>query len=164
MNKILIKPAIQNETIFYVNNTFKKFSFSDETYDTINGRIKFINQKKIELSKLKLEGTYRYELLENPIIMLQFEYVHLNHFECEQDIFIDNCKLVDLDGFEYSVLDEELIKNEEIINALNIDKNTINKYNKLKPKIKQIVTLFFLIPDEENEYYLKINKGSIEEI
>lgn len=162
MNKILIKSAIKNESIFYINNNLK--TFDDDEYYSVNGRIKFIGYRKIKLSEYKLEKDYKHELLENPIVEITFEYVNLNHTENNKKIFANNCNLVDLDNFEFRVLDEYCLDTEEIRNYLHADSDDLCNYGKLIPKLKYKIKLFFLVPDEETDYYFEIVNGIIEEI
>lgn len=161
MNKVLISSAIKNESLFYINNNSKHFE--NPEYYSINGRIKFIGCKKIKLSEYKLKGNYKHELLENPIVEIDLEYINLNHTENSIEIFKHNCNLVDLDNFEFSVMDNFLIYNDEICDCLNLDRNIFRLYE-LIPKVKHEITLFFIVPDEETEYYFKIVNGLIEEI
>lgn len=162
MNKILIKSAIKNESVFYINNNLKKFDNNE--YYSVNGRIKFIGYRKIKLSEYKLEKNYKHELLENPIVEITFEYVNLNHTENDKIIFSNNCNLVDLDNFEFSVIDNHWIDTEEIYKCLNLDDNDLCTYGTLIPKLRYKIKLFFLVPDEDTDYYFKIVNGTIEEI
>ena len=161
MNKVLVSSAIKNESLFYINNNSKHFE-NKKDY-SVNGRIKFIECKKIKLSEYKLKENYKHELLENPIVEIELEYINLNHTENSVEIFENNCNLVDLDNFEFSVMKNYLIDNDEICECLNLDRNIFHIYN-LIPKVKHRINLFFIVPDEETEYYFKIVNGSIEEI
>lgn len=165
MNKVLLNKAIKDESIFIIDNSNK--TFSQPYYYVINGRIKFLKLKKIKLNEFSLEGSYPEELLNNPIVCLSIEYINLHQNEKSIDIFENNCKLVDLDGYEYKVYSTKwynfTCNEDEIYKIFDLPK-IIFRETELIPKIKNRIDLFFLVPDEDTDYYFLINSGSIEEL
>ena len=166
MNKVLLSKAIKEESIFMIDN--KSRTFSEPYYYSINGRIKFIEFKKLKINDYELKGTYKKELLDNPIVCLSLEYINLNQSENSIDIFENNCKIVDLDGYEFKIYSTKgynfICNEEEIYKIFELPENTYYGENTLIPKIKHRIDLFFIVPDEDSEYYFKIQNGTIEEI
>lgn len=166
MNKILLNKAIKDNIIYKIDNNDK--TFSEPYYNSINGRIKFLEVKKINLSNFKLKGNYPSELLQNPIICLRMEYMNLNHSENSIDIFENNCNLVDIDGYSFKVYSTKAFHftccEEEIYKIFDLPNNSYYGQTDFIPKIKQNMELFFVVPDEETDYYFEIINGKIEEI
>lgn len=165
MKRVLISKAIKEETIFMIDNNSKEFS--QPYYNSINGRIKFLDFKKIKLSEYKLEETYPNELLQNPIACLRLEYVNLNHNENNIEIFENNCNLVDLDEYSFKVFSTKGYGHgmeKEIYEIFNLPVESFYGENDFIPKIKQTIELFFVVPDEDTDYYFEIINGKIEEL
>lgn len=166
MNKILLSKAIKNETIFMIDNNNK--TFSQPHYYSINGRIRFLELKKIKLTDYELKGNYPSELLENPLVCLKLEYINLNQSENSIDVFENNCKLMDLDGYSFKVFSTKGYKfigvEKEIYKIFNLSENSYYGQTTFIPKIKQTIELFFVVPDEDTDYYFEIVNGKMEEI
>lgn len=166
MNKVLLSKAIKDETTFLIGNYYK--TFSQPYYYSINGRIRFIKLKKAKIKDYDLKGLYPRELIDNPIVCLSLEYINLNKSENSIEIFENNCKLVDLDEYEFKVYSTNrcnfIDNEEEIYRIFGLLENTHYGENTLVPKIKHKINLFFIVPDEDSEYYFKIKNGSIEEV
>ena len=140
MEKVLIKSAINNETIYYIDNKNDK-SFTQLYYFLINGMIKFIDIKKIKLNRSQDNEDIPEEYFDNILIELKIQYMNLNKFDTHVDIFKnDNCHLVDTDGYYFDII--------------SMDED--NKINYFVPKIWQNLKLTFLVPDEDIDYYFQI--------
>ena len=156
MNKILINNAIKNQTQFSINNQ-----------EYINGRLKFIGITKKSLSNYKLESDYPKEFLDNPIINLIIEFTNLNHNEISTHEFTKSI-LIDLDDFEFKPIAinngfRTLEQDNEIFKIFAINKDDFSN-NRVYPKIKKHICLFFLVPNEDTDYYFGMNNSTIEEI
>lgn len=140
MEKVLIKSAINNETIYYIDNKNDK-SFTQLYYFLINGMIKFIDIKKIKLNRSQDNEDIPEEYFDNILIELKIQYMNLNKFDTHVDFFKnDNCHLVDTDGYYFDII--------------SMDED--NKINYFVPKIWQNLKLTFLVPDEDTDYYFQI--------
>ena len=140
MDKVLIKSAINNESIDYIDNKKDK-SFTQLYYFLINGMIKFIDIKKVKLNRSQNNEDIPEEYFDNILIELEIQYMNLNKFDTHVDIFEnDNCHLVDADGYYFDII--------------SMDKD--NKIDYFVPKIWQNLKLTFLVPDEDTDYYLQI--------
>lgn len=169
MKRILLSKAIKDESIYMINNNSK--IFSQPYYNSINGRVRFVNLKKINLSDYNLKGDYQRELLQNPLVCIEIEYINLNQTENSIDIFENNCNLIDLDGYSFKVFSTKgynfrggFNESKEIYRIFNLPDNSYYGQTDLIPKIKQTLELFFIVPDEETDYYFEIVNGIIEEI
>ena len=156
MNKILINNALKNQTQFSINNQ-----------EDINGRLKFISIVKKSLSNYKLDSDYPKEFLDNPIIDLIIEFTNLNHNEISTYEF-KKSTLIDLDNFEFKpiAIDNGFSTNEqdnEIFKIFSINKENFSN-DRVYPKIKKQIHLFFLVPNEDTEYYFGMQNSIIEEI
>ena len=139
MDKVLIKSAINNESIYYIDNKEDK-SFTQLYYFLINGMIKFIDIKKVKLNRSQNNEDIPEEYFDNILIELEIQYMNLNKFDTDVDIFKnDNCHLVDADGY---------------FDIISMDKD--NKIDYFVPKIWQKLKLTFLVPDEDTDYYFQI--------
>lgn len=166
MKRVLLNKAIKDESIFLIDN--KNKDFSQPYYNSINGRIRFLDLKKVNLSDYKLECDYPSELLQNPIICLRIEYINLNQSENNIEIFENSCNLVDIDGYSFKVYSTKgygfVGMEKEIYKVFGLSDNSYYGQTDLIPKIKQNIELFFVVPDEETDYYFEIINGKIEEI
>lgn len=156
MNKILINNALKNQTQFSINNQ-----------ESINGRLKFISIAKKSLSNYRLESNYPKEFLDNPIIDLIIEFTNLNHTEISTLEFKKSI-LIDLDNFEFEPIAinngfSTSEQDNEIFQIFSINKENFSN-DRVYPKIKKQIHLFFLVPDEDTEYYFGIKNSVIEEI
>lgn len=155
MNKILISKAIINQTQFLIKS------------EDINGRIKFLKFEKKYLSSYNLKNNYSNEFIENPLVDLLIEFVNLNHEEIKVYNF-NKSKLVDIDNFKFEpiAINNGFSTSEqdyEIFNIFSINKENFSN-GRIYPKIKKQIHLFFLLPDEETDYYFELEDGTIEEI
>lgn len=148
MEKIKLNEAIKNEKVYRIDNK-DDTSFTQNNYFLINGIIRFISQKK---RKLQIDEDTKYlpiEYFENTIIEIEIEYINLNHFDTDINIFKNNdCYLIDEDGYHFDI---DSVENN-------------NGINYFIPKVKQRVKLNFLVPNEEIEYELKIKKANFKEV
>lgn len=155
MNKILISKAIINQTQFLIKSK------------DINGRIKFLKFEKKYLSSYNLKNNYSNEFIENPLVDLLIEFVNLNHEEINEYNFNES-KLVDIDNFKFEPIAinngfRTSEQDDEIFNIFSINKENFSN-GRIYPKIKKQIHLFFLLPDEETDYYFELEDGTIEEI
>lgn len=158
MNKILINSAINNDIQYRVTNNYN--SEINKKSESIKGRIKLKKFKKIQLpSNLEIDKEY----LDNKIGVLEIEYVNLNTFE-NFSHSIDNFYIKDLDDFRFEAIGNANIF-YPICDYLNIDvEKYFHRTDNLAPKIKYTMQIFFLLPDEETDYYLFLENGEFEEI
>lgn len=159
MNKILIKNAILQENIYMINNHYTS-DFSPAVY-SIKGRLKIINFVKFKLNKEKISKKISEEHFDNMIGKLELEYTNLNTYENYESI-TDSFYLSDLDEFRYKTINNMDVK-IAISEYLNEDWDSYN-IGYFIPKIKTRVTLLYLLPDEETDYFFELNEGTIEEI
>ena len=140
MERILIKSAIKNEKIYYIDNKNDK-SFNQLYYFLINGLIKFVDFRKIKLIRSKDNENMPEEYFDNILIELDIQYKNLNTFDTDIEIFLhNNCHLIDSDEYYFDA----------------IEMNTNDKISYFIPKVWQSETLTFLVPDEDTEYYFQI--------
>ncbi len=157
MNKILINKAIINQTQFMIKNN-----------EEINGRLKFLKIDKKYLNNYKLKNNYSNEFLENPLVDLLVEFVNLNHEESSIYSFRDESRLVDIDNFKFEpvAINNGFTTTEQDNEIFDIFSINIQNFSnsRIYPKIKKQMHLFFLVPDEETDYYFELDEGTIEEI
>lgn len=166
MDKILISKTIKDNTIFLVNNDKRIESGLDIEYNSINGRIKILNFSKYKLTEYNIASKLPYNYVQNILVKLDIEYINLNKTENLIDIFENGCYLMDLDGFRFDIISTNgwgLEAASEIYEKLEF-KDVYLGSLKLIPKVKNKLSLFFLVPDEETEYYFYIVDSNIEEI
>lgn len=148
MNKIQLNYAMKNEKVYQIYNK-NDTSFTQMHYFLINGIIRFISLKK---RKLQIDEDTKYlpiEYFENTFIELEIEYVNLNRFDTDINIFKNNdCYLIDSEGYHFDL--------DSVVNN--------NGINYFIPKVKQRIKLNFLVPNEDTEYQFKINKTKFEEM
>lgn len=160
MNKILIKNAILQESLFMIDNNYTA-DFNQQV-DSVKGRLKITSFEKFRLKKEKVtEKQISDENYDNMIGKLELEYTNLNTYE-NFDTITWAFYLSDLDGFRYKI-----ISDIDVICAIaeNLDKEwDIYEIGNFIPKIKKKITLFYLLPDEETDYYFELNEGYIAEI
>lgn len=157
MKKILIKNAILQDSIFMIDN---KCSPNDD--DSIKGRMKILKFEKFKLDRDKVETEIDEEYFDNLIGKLDLEYINLN--SCESSYFIIwKFYLRDLDDFRFKTIDDS-----DILDAIKESREDIyyemNSFDKFIPKIKKKITLFYLLPDEETDYYFELDEGEITEV
>lgn len=159
MKKILIKNAIIQENLYMLDNHYT--ADYDQMVDSIKGRIKFLNFNKFTLDKEKVTEEIGSEFFDNTIGKLEIEYTNLNTYE-NFDTILDSFYLSDLDGFRFkNIGDVSVLK--AIDEHFGIDKFGWSVGN-LIPKIKKKIELYYLLPDEDTDYYFELDEGEIEEI
>lgn len=175
MEKILLKEAINNQRVYVIDNkdeyliankeeyifTGRKMYYTDEYlvnnkshyissqlyYLLINGKIRFINFKKRDVSKDDILDM-PINPKENKIIEIEIEYKNLNKFDTSTGIFMYNeCYLVDSMGYHFKTYSY----------------SNDNETDYFVPKIWKKIKLIFLVPDEESDYYFKVDKLNIVE-
>ena len=159
MNKILIKKAILQENIYMINN-HNTSDFNPAVY-SVKGRLKIINFVKFKLNKEKTSKKISEEHFDNMIGKLELEYTNLNTYENYGSI-TDSFYLSDLDEFRYKTINNMDVK-IAISEYLNEAWDSYN-ISYFIPKIKTGVTLLYLLPDEETDYFFELNEGTIEEV
>lgn len=166
MDKILLSKAVKDNTLFFVKNDkriAKGFSFYG---NSINGRIRFLNLSKYKLSEYNITEKLPYNYTENVLVKLDIEYINLNKTGNDINIFERGCDLMDLDGFRFDVISTNgfgLDAVGEIYEKLQFEDDYYGE-TKLIPKVKNKLSLFYLVPDEETDYYFYIVDGTVEEI
>ena len=157
MNKILINSAINNDIQYKVTNNADS---CNEKSNSVKGRISLKSFKKIQLP---INTEVDKEYIDNNIGVLEIEYVNLNTFENFSHV-LEKFFLKDLDDFRFEAIGNAYTYHP-ICNYLNID---TTKYffsiSSLTPKIKYNTYIFYLLPDEETDYYLFLENGEFEEI
>ena len=166
MDKIFLSKAIKDDTIFFVNNQ-KRIENGFNHYDnSINGRIKILNFSKYKLSEYNMESQLPYNYTQNILVKLDIEFINLNKTGNDIEIFKRGCDLMDLDGFRFDIISTNgfgLEAVDEIYEKLGFEDDYYGE-TKLVPKVKNKLSLFFLVPDEETDYYFYIVDSTIEEI
>ena len=71
------------------------------------------------------------------------------------------CKLIDEDGFEFEDFDNSTLDCSEGSDLHRFSGWSDNP--PLSPKIKAQGAIAFVLPDEENSYYLALDNGNIQE-
>lgn len=160
MKKILIKNAILQESLFMINNNYTA-DFNQEV-DSVKGRLRITGFEKFKLNKEKVERRIGEENFDNLIGKLDLEYTNLNTYE-NFDTITSEFYLSDLDNFRFKT-----IRDIDILIAISESREE-DYYEKYKidnfiPKIKKKITLFYLLPDEETDYYFELDEGDIVEI
>ena len=160
MNKVLIKNAITQESLFMIDNNYTLDY--DQSVCSVKGRLKILGFEKFKLDKNKVERKISEENFNNLIGKLDLEYTNLNTYE-NYDSITDEFYLVDLDNFKFkSIGDIDILI--AITESREEDYFEKYKFNSFIPKIKKKFTLFYLLPDEETHYYFELKDGKIEEI
>lgn len=160
MKKILIKNAILQESLFMINNNYTA-DFNQEV-DSVKGRLRITGFEKFKLNREKVERRIGEENFDNLIGKLDLEYTNLNTYE-NFDTITSEFYLSDLDNFRFKT-----IRDIDILIAISESREE-DYYEKYKidnfiPKIKKKITLFYLLPDEETDYYFELDEGDIVEI
>ena len=162
MDKILIKNAIKLGNIYYIDNQYKLES-KEDIENIIKGRLKILDFEEFKLDKTDIMNINKMQFLENKIVKLEFEYTNLNFIETQ---YISNiCYIVDIDGFEFKP-----IHDHDIIQAIakHLDKTLWDLSEDMRktfiPKLKTRITIFYMLPNEETDYFLEINNCGIEQI
>ena len=159
MDKIQIKKAIEQEKIYMIDNNYTGKEDKIKYY-SIKGRIKFISFEKFKLERNDIEDTIDEKYLNNIIGKLKVEYTNMNYVS-NSDI-TNKFYLTDEKNNNYESIGT-YDATKAIANHLNKDILDIHGYEFI-PKIKNRVDIFYLIPDEELEYYFKLKNGKIEEL
>lgn len=155
MNKVLIKNAILNENLYFIDNR-------DEDYH-IKGRFKILNFEQFTIDKQDFDNNCKAKFAGNKIARLDLEYTNLLFSEANFVTSIFN--IADMDGFIFKEIhDQDLI--QAIANHLNKPIwDILDSRNKtFIPKIKIEFSIFYLLPDEDTEYYVETGKCEIQEI
>lgn len=139
MDRVLIKSAIKNGNIYYIDKKSKRFEQS--YYFLIKGLIKFIDFRKIKPIRSKANENMPEEYFNNILIELDIQYKNLSKFDTDVKIFLhNNCHLIDSDEYYFDT----------------IEMKTNDKISYFIPKVWQSETFTFLVPDEDTEYYFQI--------
>lgn len=155
MNKVLIKNAIVNENVYSIDN--KNVDYP------IKGRFKILNFEQFKIDKQDFKDMSKAKLAENKIGKLDLEYTNLLFSEIRfiTDIF----NILDSDDYRFrEIHDDDVIQaianhfNESVWYVLD-DRNKT-----FIPKIKMKISIFYLLPDEDTEYYLQVDNCEFEEI
>ena len=155
MNKVLIKNAILNENLYYIDNR-------DED-NHIKGRFKILNFEQFTIEKKDFDNNCKEKYAGNKIARLDLEYTNLLFTEADFVTSIFN--IADMDGFIFNEIhDQDLI--QAIANHLNKPVwDILDARNKtFIPKIKMEFSIFYLLPDEDTDYYVETGNCEIEEI
>ena len=153
MKRISLKNAINQGNIFMLNNNEEE----ESRCTAVKGRIKFLNFIKYKLDSGKMNGELSEEFYSNMIGELEFEYTNLNTY-ANSDWILDNFYISDLDNFKFGQVEKgERIK---ICDSQNRDW----EIGDFIPKIKKKAIMYFLLPDEDTDYYFELKDGVIEEI
>lgn len=162
MDKILIKNAIKLGNIYYIDNQHKLES-KEDIENIIKGRLKILNFEEFKLDKTDIMNINKMQFLENKIVKLELEYTNLNFIEAQ---FISNiCYIVDIDGFKFKP-----IHDQDIIQAIakHLDKTLWELSEDMSktfiPKLKMKITIFYMLPNEETDYFLEAKDCEIEEL
>ena len=153
MKRISLKNAINQGIIFMLNNNMHE----ESRCTSVKGRIKFLNFVKYKLDKEKIDEELSEEFYNNMIGELEFEYTNLNTY-ANSDWILDNFCISDLDNFKFGKVDQGA--RIKICDLLN--RNW--EIGDLIPKIKIKVIMYFLLPDEDTDYYFELEDATIEEI
>lgn len=154
MNKILIKNAILQENIYLINNNYEE----ESEFHAIKGRIKFLSFRKFKLENKNNSKEIREEFFDNIIGELEIEYTNLNTY-ANSDTILESFYLTDLDDFSF-----DTITDPGVIFKINEQVGRDWYVGDFIPKIKKKTYIYFLIPDEETDYYFGVEDGRIEEI
>lgn len=156
MNKILLKKAIDNGSIY-------RFDNEEEPKYSFKGRIKILSFNEFKLSEKEINKNAAFQCIGKKIGCLVVEYTNLNF---EEKKFITD-KFV-LYNEECEMFCE--IEKQEIMQCIAscLERNiwgVLDDRNKtFIPKIKTKIEIFYLLPDKMNNYYLEIKNCKIEEI
>ena len=167
MSKILLSKAIKDSTLFMIDNTEKVNRKNlDPEYNLLYGRIRFLSLNKYRLSDYKFSEELPYVYMNNILIKLNVEYMNLNKTTNRIQVFDHGTDLEDLDGYKFEVISVNGFDSpitSEMYEKLKFKERYYNAYE-IFPKMKDIFTLFYLVPDEETDYYFNIYDSKIEEI
>lgn len=153
MKRISLKNAINQGSIFMLNNNEEE----ESRCTSVKGRIKFLNFIKYKLDSEKIDGELSEEFYSNMIGELEFEYTNLNTY-ANSDWILDNFYISDLDNFKFGKVEQGA--RIKICDSLNRDW----EIGDFIPKIKKKAIMYFLLPDEDTDYYFELEDGTIEEI
>ena len=93
---------------------------------------------------------------------MDLEYTNLNTYE-NFDTITSEFYLSDLDNFRFKTIgDIDILI--AISESREEDYDEKYKIDNFIPKIKKKITLFYLLPDEETDYYFELDEGDIVEI
>ena len=160
MKKILIKNAILQESLFMINNNYTA-DFNQEV-DSVKGRLRITGFEKFKLYRENVERRISEENFDNLIGKLDLEYTNLNTYE-NFDTITSEFYLSDLDNFRFKTIgDIDILI--AISESREEDYDEKYKIDNFIPKIKKKITLFYLLPDEETDYYFELDEGDIVEI
>lgn len=161
MEKVSLDNAVKNGNMYRIKR--------DDVHEDeiINGRIKFTNftiynLKDFDIDKSKVSYLYQ----DNNLVRLEYEYVNLCKHQVRFEVLENKLMLEDLDGFTFPICNLDCdIPYESRMNfyqAINgIEKQLFSYF---LPKIKIKSEVFFLVPEDEMEYYITIQDGEIEEL
>lgn len=107
--------------------------------------------QEIDKSRLDLEKLHDKIFLEQgKIILLTFDVINLSQRTKQKGTFYHDIIIEDTEGYSFERSINEVLCNSEF--------STDFSFN-LIPKIKTKTTLFFLLPDEDSEYYISIKNS-----
>ena len=160
MNKVLIKNAILQESLYMIDNHYTA-DFNQQV-DSVKGRLKITGFEKFKLNKSKVERKIGEENFDNLIGKLDLEFTNLNTYE-NFDTITSEFYLSDLDNFRFKTIGDidVLIA---IAESREEDYYSDYEIDNFIPKIKKKITLFYLLPDEETDYFFELDDGTIDEI
>lgn len=156
--KIPIKEAIDSGIWF--NCRTRKYLSNEEIFF----RLRVLSFEKIRLEEV--DDPHEIELDEGVFWLMRIEVVSLNKKELEPYYIKDRIILTDQDGFEFhAVSDNHLTYHSKYAKITGLNRFAgWSDIPYLKPKIKAKGAVAFLLPnDDEADYFLSIDEGSIEE-
>jgi len=119
-------------------------------------KFKIINIQEVDKSKLPLEKLDDKIFLEQgKIILLTLEVINLSKSTLENGLFYKEIIIQDEDGYSFVHSINEVFCECEF---------TSDSFFRLLPKIKTRIMLFYLLPDEESNYFISIKNSKWTEI
>lgn len=156
MDRIPIKEAIRNGKIYIFENKNKK----DELF---RGKIKILNFDEFKLSEKDINNDNLIEFVRNKIGHLCIEYTNLNFNE--KDFVTHNFVLSNANCARFNEIEDR--DGLDSI-SIHLDKSSwdvlADRNKTFIPKIKTRIEIFYLLPDEDNNWFLEIKNCEVEEI
>jgi hypothetical protein len=139
---------------------FDKTSVEEVVRSGLPGPVEGSTSVKSQRAIAARQSRIRAVPVEGILWLLSVEVVNLCRIPREACLFKDRIKLIDEDGFEFEPFESAL----DYYEGTGLHRFCKYHVPPLSPKVKVNGSIAFVLPDEENSYYLAFKDGNIEEV
>ena len=125
-------------------------------------RIRLLSFEKVDFNEVDEIDEVDLDSIGSGVLwILKLEVVNISKSTCDTSDFKVPLLMVDTDDFQFGVYDDGHLSCSSDYSK----KSGLNNFygKQLRPKIKVKGAITFILPDEETEYYITIEDGTIQE-